>query len=400
MFDELDSSPPKDLLDDSPRERKARGALKKKLEATGAASAKFTQPAIEIAALPQPFLQAQPAPSVITRMLQTKPCDSVYPVGRIRPKQFATMRDDDSDESSPKHSPASSPSIGQIRGVSTVYKLAGAPQGNAPLPYRHPGPPHPGMNHYPRGPLGMAAPAYHRGMDPSPSGGSVISFADAPAAAPGGSAPISAPDNLNRPANQVNQRYPSPAGAALGTPRPPLHLYRPPPTANSGTPVGAPYVPPLGAANGPPPSHPLYHVAGAVNGPLPPPQPYPSPPVAAYGPPAILPVPAAPNIGAQPDRSQYMPPQPPVSDGAPPSGHPPEGYYGYPPSTANEDALQPSSCGGLPPETGPPYQEPYGSEGASNAPAGPAKAFEEESEGEFAGLASYFSSQRQDDLDS
>lgn len=84
MFDELDSSHPKDLLDDSPRKRKGRGetengtqegvnnveclgALKKKLEATGA---KFTQPAIEIAAPPQPFLQAQPAPSVITRMLQ------------------------------------------------------------------------------------------------------------------------------------------------------------------------------------------------------------------------------------------------------------------------------------------------------------------------------------------
>ncbi|XP_048526427.1 remodeling and spacing factor 1 isoform X3 [Dendroctonus ponderosae] len=404
MFDELDSSHPKDLLDDSPRKRKARGALKKKLEATGAASVKFTQPAIEIAAPPQPFLQAQPAPSVITRMLQTKPGASVYPVGRIRPKQFATMRDDDSDESSPKHSPASSPSIGQIGGVSTVYNLAGAPQGNAPLPYRHSGPPHPGMNHYPRGPLGMAAPAYHRGMDPSPSGGSVISFSDAPAAAPSGSAPISAPDNLNR-RPQVNQRYPPPTGAALGTPRPPLHLYRPPPPGNSGTPVGAPYVPPLGATNGPPPSHPPYHVAGAVNGPLPPPQPYPSPPVAANVPPAVLPyppsVPAAPNIGAQPAHSQYVPPQPPVSDGAPPSGHPPEGYYGsYPPSTANEDALQPSSYGGLPPETGPPYQEPYGSEGAPNAPAGPAKAFEEESGGEFAGLASYFSSQREDDLDS
>lgn len=54
----------------------------------------------------------------------------------------------------------------------------------------------------------------------------------------------------------------------------------------------------------------------------------------------------------------------------------------------------------LPPETGPPYQEPYGSEGAPNAPAGPAKAYEEESGGEFAGLASYFSSQREDDLDS
>lgn len=52
----------------------------------------------------------------------------------------------------------------------------------------------------------MPTPPYHRGLDPSPSGGSIISFSDAPAAAPGGSAPISASESPSR-RPQANQRY-------------------------------------------------------------------------------------------------------------------------------------------------------------------------------------------------
>lgn len=60
---------------------------------------------IEIASPPQPFSQSQPAPSVITRMLQTTPGKGAFPVGRIRPKQFAMMQDsDDSDGSRPAES--------------------------------------------------------------------------------------------------------------------------------------------------------------------------------------------------------------------------------------------------------------------------------------------------------
>lgn len=57
----------------------------------------------------------------------------------------------------------------------------------------------------------------------------------------------------------------------------------------------------------------------------------------------------------------------------------------------------------IPPEVGS-YQEPYGSE--SQTPVNPpsdssnSKAYDDESGGEFAGLASYFSSQREDDLES
>lgn len=68
---------------------------------------------IEIAAPPQPFSQTAPAPSVITRMLQTKPGETVslqtpsgYPVGTIRPKSFATMpANDDDDDDAPHPEP-------------------------------------------------------------------------------------------------------------------------------------------------------------------------------------------------------------------------------------------------------------------------------------------------------
>lgn len=67
---------------------------------------------IEIAAPPQPFSQAAPTPSVITRMLQSKLGQTTtYPVGTIRPKQFATMPDDD-DDSPSNRSRGSSPSTG------------------------------------------------------------------------------------------------------------------------------------------------------------------------------------------------------------------------------------------------------------------------------------------------
>nr|XP_023013734.1 remodeling and spacing factor 1 [Leptinotarsa decemlineata] len=72
---------------------------KKKSHLDSSRSEKNENCNIEIATPPQPFSQSAPTPSVITRMLQTKPGQTTnYPIGSIRPKQFATMPDDD-DES-------------------------------------------------------------------------------------------------------------------------------------------------------------------------------------------------------------------------------------------------------------------------------------------------------------
>lgn len=73
--------------EDSKKRRNVKN--KKTLEETVANLGKESN--IEIAAPPQPFSQSQPTPSVITRMLQSKPGQPGYPVGAIRPKQFAAM---------------------------------------------------------------------------------------------------------------------------------------------------------------------------------------------------------------------------------------------------------------------------------------------------------------------
>ncbi|CAH1126968.1 unnamed protein product [Ceutorhynchus assimilis] len=349
---------------ESPKKRKGRPP-KKKPEDVMNLSGKNPEPAIEIAAPPQPFSQAQPTPSVITRMLQSKPGISLYPVGRIRPKQFATMRDDDSDESSPKNSPSpTAPHVGQYPGA--------PPRGNSPMPYRHPPPPA-GM--YPRGPPpGIRGPpphafSHHRPpLGPSPSGGGPINLSEQ--GQPRGGPPIN--------------RYPAPVSQPPPGPRPPLHLYRPPPTNN-----GPPYVPP------PPVS---------TNGPPPPPhQPYPPPVLSNNGQPAPLqPYPPGPNSQPQPYPATVETPA-----GAPsPTPPVPEGYYStYPqPPPVDEDLPPPATYEGLPPEPGPSYQEPYvnddQSPSATPADGNNGKNYEEESGGEFAGLASYFSSQREDDLES
>ncbi|KAJ8919133.1 hypothetical protein NQ315_012118 [Exocentrus adspersus] len=146
---------------------------------------------IEIAAPPQPFSQAAPTPSVITRMLQSKPGQNpAYPVGTIRPKQFATMPDDDDD--SPNRSRGSSPSTGPLPlgGPPPGQFMPGGPRGPIGAPYR---PMHPqGVSHFPRGPLppppvrppgppGPVPPHMyhpHRPLDPSPSGGGHINMSE------------------------------------------------------------------------------------------------------------------------------------------------------------------------------------------------------------------------------
>ncbi|KAL1491965.1 hypothetical protein ABEB36_012476 [Hypothenemus hampei] len=290
LFEELDAS-----TKEAEKKRRGRTPGKKNVNS-------ITQPAIEIAAPPQPFSQAQPTPSVITRMLQAKAPVISYPSsGRIRTKNFAAIRGDEEvnqTEPSDLHvSPSSSPSV-----ISNVYSITGG----APLPY--------GIPQFPRG-----SPSTRGSYNPSPSGGGPINLTDsAPRIAPAGP-----------------PRYPSEAVV-----RPALHIpYRSPN-----------FVPPVVTTNGPPVT-----VAGY--------------PTTAYPAPGSAPAPG-----------------------------PPESYYGsYPPPSVTESTIPPIAYEGLPPEGGPVYQEP--SYSAEEQPqVNPSE--NEESGGEFAGLASYFSSQREDDLES
>ncbi|XP_066138015.1 remodeling and spacing factor 1 isoform X1 [Euwallacea fornicatus] len=351
LFDEL-SCDGKDFgPQDSPRKRRGRGPGKKKVEANSNSSV-AQGPAIEIAAPPQPFSQAQPTPSVITRMLQSKPNLAAFPVGRIRAKQFATMKDDEHED------PNSRNSTGD---VSSMYNMPG---GNPPVPYPHHPPPL-GANNYPPG-MPPHAYSHQRPMDPSPSGGGPVNLAE-------GSTPPAGPPG--------NQRYPP-------VTQPPGH---PPMHAAYGLPPGAP-------SNSLPPGQTPYPAQG--NGSHPPSQQYPSPPVSGSGPPPSYPPPVTSGSGLPP---HYPPPPPVAESGA--AAAPPEGYYGgYPPPPAGDAAMPPVPYEGLPPDPNAPYPEPYPSEGQPSAnpvPDGAAgKSYDEESGGEFAGLASYFSSQREDDLES
>lgn len=89
--------------------------------------------------------------------------------------------------------------------------------------------------------------------------------------------------------------------------------------------------------------------------------------------------------------SPYPPPPPP---NMPPSYY---GSYGPPPPlVSGEEALPPPAA-----YQTPPYPDHYGTDGPGLAisESSNSKGFDDESGGEFGGLVSYFSSQREDDLD-
>ncbi|XP_060524029.1 remodeling and spacing factor 1-like [Cylas formicarius] len=243
------------------------------------------KPAIEIAAPPQPFSQAQPAPSVITRMLQNHPGQAtMYPIGSIRPKQFATMPDDDSDEPSPSGAaPDSRDSSPHHMPPPMPNHYGGARGPPLGMGYRPPA-----MNHYPRT---MPPPQQHMRAAP-------------------------------------HMYHPLP-------PPPPPHRYPPMSQAPSRAPPMMPYAPAQAATGAPPPPDPYYDG-------YPPQQPPP------------------------PLEDHAMPPPEYESQPYPP----PVGQYG--------------GDGGPPQDNGKAYDEDEPEAGG----------------GEFGGLVSYFSSQREDDLES
>ncbi|XP_044262904.1 remodeling and spacing factor 1-like [Tribolium madens] len=252
---------------------------KKSLEETVANLGKESN--IEIAAPPQPFSQSQPTPSVITRMLQSKPGQPGYPIGAIRPKQFAAMPEDDPHFGQGVRPPLSSP-----------YRFNHYPPRNPP-PLRAPLPP---QMYHP-----------HRPLDPSPSGGGTITMAD------------------HSPGRVVSPAAGSPGGKTE-TPPPPY----------SRAPVGRF------------PRH-MQMVAPHLQ-------------------------PTRPNL------SPYHP-------GVPPTYH--YSQFGGQEDAAPMGVFQNSP---YPPETT--------FEGVNPGENSNSKAFDEESGGEFGGLVSYFSSQREDDLES
>lgn len=106
------------------------------------------------------------------------------------------------------------------------------------------------------------------------------------------------------------------------------------------------------------------------------------------------------STAAHMQQSSPPPRQPPPGGNFSPYHPPPPNYhYGaYPPAqalAATDDALPPTDYQGSP------YPEHYNTaDGAVNSSEGSnSKPFDEEGSGEFGGLVSYFSSQREDDLD-
>lgn len=91
----------------------------------------------------------------------------------------------------------------------------------------------------------------------------------------------------------------------------------------------------------------------------------------------------------QPSRTNNMPPYQ-------PSGMPGAYYNSYPPPPQQAMEAGEEMLGY---QTSSPYSEQFANEGGTLGENSNSKSFEEESGGEFGGLVSYFSSQREDDLD-
>ncbi|VEN41718.1 unnamed protein product [Callosobruchus maculatus] len=319
---------------------------------------------IEIAAPPQPFSQTAPAPSIITRMLQTptgtqevkdtpdkdavatsaepapKPDYSV--IGKIRPKQFATMPlEDDDDDEPPAPPPVRQRKLGPTGDSQEHFVQNGGRPGGVPPPshYHHRLPPThpPPMNHYP-----PHQPPPHE-----------------PACGPSGAPPPRTHHNVPPPPPPVQGYHKDPPQA--------YHKEHPPPHVTGSPAKGLEgYSRTQQNRYSAPVSGPAYPLRPPVHMPHPPTYPSPQPPTAAQSEP-------------------QAPPQPP----------PPQYYGNYPPPPveASEDP---------PYQNHPAYQEGYGAAEVAPPPSATQEhtAEAEETGGEFGGLVSYFSSQHEDDLDS
>lgn len=296
-----------------------------------------------------PSLPSGQQSSVITRMLQSQPVSS-------SPQSFTAAA------AAMGHKYFGGPNVGgqMIGGPRTGYEMQ--PRARIPSPYRQAGqssmPPHFAAVRSGTPPMRMRVPGPqmyhtpHHPMDPSPSGGGPISINNRDRSSPltpGGPAMI--PPSASSP-------------LAKGGPTPP-----PPPYVRGGPPMARFAENPMGPRHQMPPFTNASPVNHSMQQPSPPPNrqpgnfsPYhpPPPPNYHYG--AYT---APPPMSTADDAAAYQ--------GSPyPSEH-------FSPAD-NQPPIQ-----GPPPPQGPPQQSHPG---------------DEEGTGEFGGLVSYFSSQREDDLDS
>ncbi|XP_017760092.1 PREDICTED: uncharacterized protein LOC108550760 [Eufriesea mexicana] len=307
-----------------------------------------------------PSLPPNQQSSVITRMLQSQPVSS-------SPQSFSAAA------AAMGHKYFGGPNAGSqiMGGPRTGYEMQ--PRGRIPSPYRQAGqssiPPHFSAVRSGTPPMRMRVPGPqmyhtpHHPMDPSPSGGGPISINNRDRSSPLGPGPAMIPPAAG-----------SPLAKSGPTPPPP------PPYVRGAPPMSRFTDNPMGPRHQMPP----FTNASAVNHNMQQPSPPPNRPPGNFSP-YHPPPPPNYHYGA-------YPPPPPMStadDAAAYQGSPyPADHFSSP--ADNQPPIQPP-----PPPQPPPQQQAH----SNDAGAG-SKQYDEEGSGEFGGLVSYFSSQREDDLDS
>ncbi|XP_061942642.1 uncharacterized protein LOC108000251 [Apis cerana] len=306
-----------------------------------------------------PSLPPNQQSSVITRMLQSQPVSS-------SPQSFSAAA------AAMGHKYFGGPNTGSqmMGGPRTGYEMQ--PRGRIPSPYRQAGqssiPPHFAAVRSGTPPMRMRVPGPqiyhtpHHPMDPSPSGGGPISISNRDRSSPLGPGPAMIPPAAGSPLTKSGPTPPPP---------PPYVRGAPPMSRFADNPMGPRHqMPPF--TNASPVNHNMQQPSPPPNRPPGNFSPYHPPPPPNY------------HYGA-------YPPPPPLStadDAAAYQGSPyPADHFSSP--ADNQPPIQ------APPPPQPPSQQ----QAHSNADAGN-KQYDEEGSGEFSGLVSYFSSQREDDLDS
>lgn len=398
---------------------------------SGIGSSRFPGPNQQQPQLPFSAQPPHSSSSVITRMLQSQPISGgpqsfTAAATAMGHKYFGGPGSDQpplvgpsSGNSGPVPSVGTGPS--GRNSVTTAQSYSIPARGRIPSPYRQPPPltsspsGSPGicLPHYasPRGspirpppgslqqttmsPLRMRTPGpgsqgpqmyhtSHHPLDPSPSGGGPIAIAPNTAVRPGGEGsplhqpPAQIPPSAGSPLagkpgpSPTSHSTPPPPPYTRGVP-PPMHQQVPPPLIRF--PLQSPdAVGPNGTSQG---RHPQSQFPPSTTAGNHLQQAQPSPP---------------PHQGRSPAPGNFSPYHPPP----PPSYH----YGAYPPPpplAAADDALPPSAYQGSP------YTDHYASPDATHSfqasDGSNSKSYDEEGGGEFGGLVSYFSSQREDDLD-